>query len=171
MINYVSTGVPGKMDGENYCDSPKRLSEILNMVDPVILKTKYCIFKPLSLFTEDEIPELVTFFVRPEVLSGLHQLATYVTGDPEVVVSPWSAACGSLVAWPLHYLDKKQNKAVLGGWDPSARKFFKTDELTMTVPYGMFLDMVNRYQESFMKNKIWDSVIKKINQSKKVWKV
>ena len=85
-------------------------------------------------------------------------------------VSPWSSACGSLVAWPLHYLEKKQNKAVLGGWDPSARKFYKTDELTMTVPYDMYTEMVNRYQESFMKNKVWDSVLKKINQSKKVWR-
>jgi len=170
VIHYVSTGVPGRMDGEHYCDSPERLGEIFNFVDPVLLKTKYCIFKQLSQCKENETPELVTFFVRPEVLSGLHQLAAYVTGDPEVVVSPWSSACGSLVAWPLYYLDKKQNKAVLGGWDPSARKFFKTDELTITIPFTMYLDMVRRYKDSFMQKKIWDTVKKRIHLSRKKWK-
>ena len=46
-----------------------------------------------------------------------------------------------MTAWPFHYLAKGLNKAVLGGWDPSARKYFKTDELTFTVPPKMFSEM------------------------------
>jgi hypothetical protein len=71
--------------------------------------------------------------------------------------------------WPLHYLSKGQNKAVLGGWDPSARKFFKTDELSFTVPFQMFRDMLKRYGESFLSTKTWALVQKKIARSKKVW--
>jgi uncharacterized protein (DUF169 family) len=114
---------------------------------------KYCVVKPLSLFTDDETPELVIFFSRPESLSGLHQLATFITNDPEVVASPWSAGCGSIAAWPLHYLNKGVDKAVIGGWDPSARKFFKNDELSFTVPFHLFVEMVNRYKESFLMEK------------------
>ncbi len=170
IIKYVSSGVPGHMEGEHYCDSPENLQKMFEYVDPVPAKKKYCIFKSLSTFEETEEPELVTFFVRPEVLSGLHQLAAFVTNDPEVVVSPWGAACGNLVAWPLHYHAKGDYKAVLGGWDPSARKFMKTDELTFTVPYKMYKEMIDRYKESFLSGKVWGNVKKKIERSKKAWK-
>ena len=169
IIHYVSTGIPNRMEGEYYCDSPGNIKQLFEYVDPKPASHKFCIFKPLSSFAKEENPELVTFFVRPETLSGLHQLATFITNDPEVVVSPWSAACGSLVVWPLHYLSKGLNKAVIGGWDPSARKFFKTDELSFTLPFGMFTEMTNRFDESFLKTNTWANVQKKINRSKKAW--
>jgi len=164
IISYVSTGIPGFMEGEYYCDSPDRLRDFFAHVDPVPVHQTYCIFKPLSLFTETETPELVVFFAGPDVMGGLHQLATFVTNDPEVVVSPWSAGCGSLVAWPRHYLAKGLEKAVLGGWDPSARKYFKKEELTFTVPFQMFEKMINRYRESFLTKDVWTSVRKRIRE-------
>jgi uncharacterized protein (DUF169 family) len=169
IIHYVSTGVPDRMQGEHYCDSPDTLRSIFDRVDPRPAPKPICVFKPLDRFGADEVPELVAFFARPEIISGLHQLAAYVTGDPEVVASPWSAACGSVVAWPLHYLQKGQTRAVIGGWDPSARKFFKTDELSFTVPYALFADMVERHPDSFLKTETWQTVRKKIQRSKKAW--
>ncbi len=164
IIQYVSTGIPGQMEGEFYCDSPDHLREIFQYVDPPAIEKTYCIFKPLSQFVHQEMPELVVFFTHPEVLSGLHQLATFVSNDPEVVVSPWSASCGSLVGWPRHYLAKGLNKAVLGGWDPSARKYFQKDELSFTVPFNMFEDMVNRREESFLMHETWMSVRERIEK-------
>jgi hypothetical protein len=131
--------------------------------------------EPMGLFYTDDrpveglSPELVIFFSRPEPLCGVHQLCTFVTNDPEVVVSPWSAGCGSIAAWPLHYLNIGKNKAVIGGWDPSARKFFKTDELSFTVPFQLFCDMLNRYGDSFLTTKSWHTIQKKIARSRKVW--
>lgn len=169
IINYVSTGIPNWTEGELYCDSPDELRRIFEYVDPRPAPCKYCVVKPISQFSEDEMPELVVFFTRPESLSGLHQLAAFVTNDPEVVASPWGAGCGNVVVWPLHYLSSGQNKAVIGGWDPSARKFFKTDELSFTVPYKMFADMIERFEESFLKTESWATVKKKIERSKKIW--
>ncbi len=169
IIHYVSSGIPGRMEGEKYCDSPDNLRKIFELVDPMPAKGRFCVFKPIDTFQNGEAPELVSFFARPEVLSGLHQLAAFVTNDPEVVVSPWSAACGSLVVWPFHYLSKGLNKAVLGGWDPSARKFFKTDELSFTVPVQMFCEMVRRYPDSFLMKATWQTVHKKIKRSRKAW--
>ena len=169
IINYVSSGIPNWTDGEHYCESPDELRRIFEYVDPRPAPAKFCVVKPVSQYTEQEEPELVAFFVRPETLSGLHQLAAFVTNDPEIVASPWSAACGSIAVWPLHYLSKGVNKAVVGGWDPSARKFFKTDELSFTVPYKMFEDMLNRFDESFLTTKTWETVQKKIERSKKAW--
>jgi uncharacterized protein (DUF169 family) len=169
MIQYVSTGIPNWTDGEFYCDSPDNLRRIFEYVDPRPAPKTFCVVKPLSQFSDGEEPELVAFFTRPESLSGLHQLATFVTNDPEVVASPWGPGCGSVVTWPLHYSSKGQNKAVVGGWDPSARMFFKTDELSFTVPFAMFIDMVVRFNESFLKTNSWATVQKKINRSKKTW--
>ena len=169
IINYVSTGIPNWTEGERYCDSPDALRRIFEFVDPRPAPKIYCVVKPISSFSDVEEPELVVFFSRPESLCGLHQLASFVTNDPDVVVSPWSAGCGSLAVWPLHYLTHGENKAVIGGWDPSARKYFKTDELSFTVPFQMFGDMLNRYGESFLTTKTWETVQKKISRSKKAW--
>lgn len=169
IVHYVSTGIPGQMEGERYIDSPDHLRKIFAHVDPVPAAKAYCVFKPLSQFSEGEIPVLVSFFTRPESLNGLHQLAAFVTNDPEVVASPWSAACGSLAVWPLHYLEQGQRRAVVGGWDPSARKFFKPDELSFTIPFDMFTQMLDRYKDSFLTTKTWETVHKKINKSKKAW--
>jgi len=169
IINYVSTGIPNWTDGEMYCESPDELRRIFEYVDPRPAPKKYCVFKPIDQFQDNQFPELVSFFVRPESLCGLHQLAAFVTNDPEIVTSPWGAACGNLVVWPLHYLTKGINRAVLGGWDPSARKFYKTDELSFTVPMPLFTDMLRRFEESFLKTETWTTVQKKIERSKRAW--
>jgi uncharacterized protein (DUF169 family) len=169
IINYVSTGIPGWTAGEYYCESPAALKAIFEFVDPRPAPKPYCVIKPVSAFSAAETPELVSFFCRPETLCGLHQLAFFVTNDPEVVVSPWSSGCGSLLAWPQKFLEQGKQRAVVGGWDPSARKFYKTDELSFTVPLKMFQDMLDRFGESFLKTDTWSTVQKKIHRSKRAW--
>lgn len=169
IVHYVSTGIPGRMEGEHYGDSPDAIRRMFVSVDPEPALGKYCVFKPLTLFEENETPLFVSIFDRPESISGVHQLVTFVTGDPLAVMSPWSASCGSLVAWPMHFKAKGEYKAILGGWDPSARKFFKGDELSLTVPFPVFDSMVARYNESFLVKKTWDTVRKKIAKSRNVW--
>lgn len=169
IVHYVSTGIPDFVDGEFYCDSPDATRKFFNYIDPVPVPKKFLVVKGISLFKDDEQPEFVSFFCRPEVMSGLNQLAAFLTNDAEVVVSPWSASCGGLYAWPAHYKAKGLKRAVIGGWDPSARKFFKTDELSFTVPFDMFEDMVNRHRESFLKTETWRKCKKKVERSKKAW--
>jgi len=65
----------------------------------------------------------------------------------------------------MKYLEKGVSKAVVGGWDPSARKFFKTDELSFTVPYAMFRQMLERYEESFLTRGNWEIVRKKRSEA------
>ena len=169
IIHYVSSGIPNQMKGELYCESPEELRRIFDYIDPVPVSKRYCIVKPLSLFSASEEPELIIFFTRLETLCGLHQLAAFVTSNPDVVASPWGAACTNIITWPRKYLAQGQNRAVLGGWDPSARKFFKTDELTFTVPYSMFNRMIERFEDSFLTTSTWAIVQKKIARSRKTW--
>ena len=68
IIRYVSTGIPGKMEGELYCDSPEVLRQIFEQIDPRPAPKKFCVVKPLTLFEDEENPEIVAFFARPESL-------------------------------------------------------------------------------------------------------
>lgn len=170
IAHYVSTGIPGILEGESYLESPEVTRRFFTEVDPRPAPEPMCIFKSLSRFDPEENPELVIFFARGEIIGGLHQLATFVTNDFEAVASPFGAGCANLVTWPLKYLGEGRLKAVLGGWDPSDRRFLKPDEITFTVPWEMFARMVTRWRESFLTRQTWGSVRKKIELSRKVWK-
>ena len=166
IIHYVSTGIPGR-EGELYCESPDRLRAAFETIDPEPATAPYCVVEPLELM--DTTPELVTFFVRPEAMSGLHQLAFFVTNDLHSVVSEWGAACTGMFTWPLKYKAQGREVAVIGGWDPSARKYFKGDELSFSVPWSMFEKMTDRFEESFLSTKTWDKQLKKVELSNRTW--
>ena len=120
------------MDGDHYCKTLEELRNIFEHLDPRPAFQKYCLVKLVDEFTKDELPECVTFFVRPESMCGLHEICMYITSEAEVVVDPNLTACASISAWPFHYLQKGQRKAIIGGFDSVARKYFKVDELSFT---------------------------------------
>jgi len=169
VAHYVSSGISGKVEGEHYLESPEVTREFFRTIDPRPAPARFCVFMPVSRFSEKDKPEVLTFFARAEVIAGLNQLATFVTNDFEVVSSPFGAGCTNIVAWPLKYLSEGKLKAVIGGWDPSDRKFLKPDEITFSVPYEMFKRMIDRWPESFLTGKAWSIVKKKIELSKKAW--
>ena len=169
--HYVTTGFEGTpIQGERYLPSPESMRTFLDKVNPREAPGKYCIFKPLSHFTDNEEPEFVIFFARPEVLTGLYTHTMFTTGDVDSVASPFGAGCTNILAWPLHYKEKGLEKAVLGGFDPSARKYMKTDELTFTVPLSLYRKMLKSLPESmFNVETDWKVVRKKVNRSAKTW--
>jgi len=171
IVHYVSTGFGDQMPGEHYLDSPEAVRAMFDALDPRPAPAKYCVFKPLSMFETDEQPELVVFFDRPDVIAGLHQLCAYVTNDLEVVRSPMGAGCYGAVGWPIKYLEQGKLKAVLGAWDPACRKFFRTDEITFTVPTELFRMMVERWRESFLTHKGsgWEETRKRTLRSRRKW--
>lgn len=169
IAHYISSGIPGQSEGEHYLESPDVSRAFFKAVDPRPAPARFCVFKPVSLFEESEMPEVVIFFARAEVIAGLNQLATFVTNDVEAVSSPFGAGCTNIVAWPLRYLSQGKLKAVMGGWDPSDRKYLKPDEITFAVPYEMYERMIIRWPESFLSTKTWSMVKKKIDMSKKAW--
>lgn len=169
--HYVSTGFAGSpLQGERYMPNPDAMLEFMLRVNPRPTDAKYCIFKPLSSFCEDEKPEFVIFFARPEALSGLFTHTVFTTGNMECVASPFGAGCTNIVSWPLYYKERGEEKAVIGGFDPSARKFMKVDELTFTVPLELYEKMLAALPESmFTHDTDWKNVRKKVDRSAKTW--
>ena len=85
------------------------------------------------------------------------------------MVSPFAAACGSIIAWPLVYQHRGEDKAVIGGFDPSARKFLKTDELIFSVPLPLYLKMLDVMEKSALIRTTWQGVRKKVERSRRAW--
>ncbi|MBE1427169.1 uncharacterized protein (DUF169 family) [Desulfomicrobium macestii] len=169
--HYVSTGFAGTpMHGERYMPGPDAMRAFMEKVNPRKAPAKYCIFKPLSQFTDGDEPEFVIFFARPEVLTGLFVQAVFTTGDMDCVASPFGAGCTNIIGWPLYYQTQGVEKAVLGGMDPSARKFMKTDELTFTVPLSLYEKMLVALPESMFAHETdWTGVRKKVERSARAW--
>jgi len=169
IAHLVSTGIPNVIKGERYLESPEVVRDFFHTIDPRPAPARYSVFKPVSRFLPDEKPELVTFFARAESIAGLNQLATFVTNDFEAVASPFGSGCSTIVSWPLKFMSEGKLKAVVGGWDPSDRKFLRPDEITFTVPMEMFHRMLARWPESFLTTSTWDAVRKRIGRSRRAW--
>ncbi len=169
-VHFVSTGVPGTpMEGEHYMPSPEAMRAFLDDVAPPPPPAKYCVIKPLDQFQNGETPLVVVFFVRPEALTGLHSLAGYATGSHNAMVSPFGAGCTNIISWPLVYQQRGQECAVLGGFDPSARKYMKTDELTFAAPLPLYRKMLNCMEGSALTRHTWEGVRKKVLKSERAW--
>ena len=150
-------------------ESVEAADKLLRAIDPPPAPARFLVIKPMSLFPSTVEPEIVIFFARPETISGLLSLATFVTNDIDAVKTPsFGPGCASIVMWPIKYLRQGQLKAVIGGLDPSCRKYMKTDEMSFAVPVELFRRMLGRWEESFLKTKYWTSAMKKIAGQKSV---
>ncbi len=166
---FISTGIEGIFEGERYASSPDAATAFFEAVDPLPAPKRFCVIKPIDRFEEGECPEVVVFFARPEVIGGLSFLVAFVTEDIDAVRTPFGPGCSGLVTWPMKYLSEGRQVAVLGSLDPSCRKFLKPDELSFAVSYGMYEQMLERWEESFLKQEAWKTVRKKIARSRKAW--
>lgn len=167
--SFISTGIPGIIEGEQYFDSPENAQRFFDIMDPPPAPYRYCVIQPLSQFASDAEPETIVLFCRPEVLSGLCALMAFITNDIDAVRTPFGPGCSGLVTWPAKYRLEGKEVAVLGSFDPSCRKFLKIDELTFAVPPSLFRKMLTRWNESFLTTETWKTVQKKIEKSKRRW--
>jgi hypothetical protein len=166
---FLSTGKPGVVEGERY----KRTPEIVDQMDQhrgqIPAVGKCYTFKRWDRLTEDDRPEVVIFFTRPEVLSGLFTLANFDQSDPNGgVICPFGAGCGSVIYWPWMEQQKENPRAVLGMFDPSARPCVPGDVLTFAVPMKKFEKMIGYMEESFLITPTWEKVKRKIKRSREV---
>jgi hypothetical protein len=166
---FLSMGKTGVVEGERY----KRTPEIVDQMDQhrgqIPAVGKCYTFKRRDRLTEDDRPEVVIFFVRPEVLSGLFTLANFDQSDPNGgVICPFGAGCGSVIYWPWMEQQKENPRAVLGMFDPSARPCVPGDVLTFAVPMKKFEKMIGYMEESFLITPTWEKVKRKIKRSREV---
>ncbi len=160
---FLSCGIPGKLEGERYKKFPELVKEAMKRIPEFRAPARCIVFKPWDMLEERDDPDVVIFFARPDVLSGLFTLANFDETDPNGVFAPFAAGCGSIVQYP--YLEKgsQRPRGVLGMFDVSARPWVSEDVLTFSVPMNKFVRMVENMEESFLITPSWARVRKRNN--------
>jgi uncharacterized protein (DUF169 family) len=161
---FLSYGIPGQLEGERYKKTPELVKEIMSNVPDFEAPGRYIIFKRFDTLEESDEPDVVVFFARPDVLSGLFTLANFDVGELNGVFAPFSAGCGSIVQYP--YLEKESDspRAVVGMFDVSARPFVEGDVLSFSMPINKFVTMVKNMDESFLITSSWHKIQKRIKR-------
>jgi len=155
---FLSCGIPGKMEGERYKKSPEVVRELLARDPGFTAPAQHLLFKRWDHLHDHDEPEIVIFFAKPDVLSGLFTLSGYDESADDFVIAPFSAGCGSIVKYPYLERQSGRHRSVLGLFDVSARPFVPADRLTMAVPWPRFAQMIANADESFLTTKSWDRV-------------
>jgi hypothetical protein len=155
---FLSCGIPGELEGERYKRDPDLVKDYLIQHPPFEAPGKFLVFKRWDKLTQADEPLAVIFFATGDVLSGLFTLANYDVADPDGVIAPMGAGCGSIIGYPYEQSKLEHPRCVLGMFDVSARPKVGRDELTFTIPYKRFTEMVSYMDESFLVTNSWELV-------------
>jgi uncharacterized protein (DUF169 family) len=159
---FLSYGIPEKIEGERFKKSPELVKEQYSHSPKFTAPARYCVFKRWDNLEATDNPQVVIFFTKPDVLSGLYNLANFDTADPNAVVAPWGSGCSSIIQDPYLENESANPRAVIGMFDTSARPFVATDELTFSVPISKLASMVENMEESFLITPTWKVIQKRI---------
>jgi len=159
---FLSCGIPGKLEGERYKKSPELVREVVASSPRFTAPAKSIVFKRWDALDASDNPEVAIFFARPDVLSGLFTLANFDECEPNGVIAPFAAGCGTIVQYP--YLEKAsaRPRAVLGMFDVSARPYVPGDVLSFAVPMRKFARMIENMEESFLVTPSWGKVRRRL---------
>ena len=160
---FLSCGIPGELEGERYKKTPELVKEMMNKVPTFDAPGKYIVFKRWDMLQEADEPDVVIFFARPDVLSGLFTLANFDEPELNGVTSPFSAGCGSIVQYPYVEKESEHPRGILGMFDVSARPFVSGDVLSFSVPMKRFAVMIGNMEESFLITQSWGKIQRRIS--------
>jgi uncharacterized protein (DUF169 family) len=164
MEYFLSCGIPGEMEGERYIRTPELARKFIAIRRPRPAPAPYCVFKPVEKFQGDEKPEVVVFFVPPDILSGLFTLTGYALESMEAVSAPFGSGCSTILTYPLKEAEKAEPHAILGMFDVSARPMVENGILTLAMPYPIFLRLLENVKGSFLETESWKKVLQRIQK-------
>ena len=162
--HFLSCGIPGQMEGERYIKTPELAKKYIEKVKPRPAPATFCAFKPIEKFQGNERPEIVVFFASPDTLSGLFTLTNYALERTDGVYTPFGSGCSALLTHPLKEAEKEEPRAILGLFDVSARPMVEKDVLTLSMPYSVFLRLVENISGSFLQTGSWKKVLQRIQK-------
>ena len=162
---FLSYGIPGRLEGERYCKSPELVKEIMKSTPTFQAPGRFIVFKRWDKLEESDNPEVVIFYAKPDVLSGLFTLARFDEADRNAVSTPFGSGCSTIVQYPYLEKDSEHPKAIIGMFDPSARPFVPPEVITLSVPINKFTRMIDNMEESFLITNTWSRILKRIESA------
>lgn len=151
-----------KMEGERYLQNPGLVKEFMKSQKILPVSGMNLVFKRWDKLEEADDPDVVIFFAKPDVLSGLFTLANFDQSEPNGTYTPFGSGCTSIIHHP--YLESLSDnpRAVIGMFDPSARKCVPDNELTFAIPMKRFEKMIGYMEESFLITDTWATIRKRL---------
>ncbi len=151
-----------RMEGERYLQNPGLVKEFMKSQKILPVSGMNLVFKRWDKLEEGDDPDVVIFFAKPHVLSGLFTLANFDQSEPNGTYTPFGSGCTSIIHHP--YLESLSDKprAVIGMFDPSARKCVPDNELTFAIPMKRFEKMIGYMEESFLITDTWSTIRKRL---------
>ena len=159
---FLSCGIENRMEGERYIRTPELVRELMKNQKNLDIHGKYIVCKRWDMLEESDTPEVVTFFAKPDVISGLFTLANFDQSEPNSTFTPFGAGCSSVVHYAYLEKDSTRPRAVIGLFDVSARPCVEAGLLTFSVPMVKFVKMIGYMDESFLITGSWEKVRKRI---------
>ncbi len=161
---FLSCGIPGKLEGERYIRTPELVLELVKSQKHLPANGENIVFKRWDKLAENDNPDIVIFFAKPDALSGLFTLANFDQPEPNSTICPFGSGCASIIYYSYLEKDAERPRAVIGMLDPSARPYVSDDVLTFSVPMVKFVKMIDYMDESFLITESWKKVLKRINR-------
>lgn len=159
---FLSCGISGKLEGERYKKTPEMVKDTMKNWPVFQAPGRFIVFKRWDMLDKADNPEVVIFFAKPDVLSGLFTLASFDEVGQDMVIVPFGSGCSTIVQYPYMEKDSESPRSVIGLFDVSARSFIPKDALTFATPMTKFLQMIDNMEESFLITRSWAQVRKRI---------
>ncbi|MFC1724049.1 DUF169 domain-containing protein [candidate division KSB1 bacterium] len=155
---FLSCGIEGELEGERYLKTPELVEEAMKKMPKFKAPAKYAVFKRWDNLDVEDTPEVIIFFAKPDVLSGLFTLVNFDEAEANSVYTPFGSGCGTIITYPYLERDKERPRAVIGMFDVSARPCVEKNVLTFAVPFNRFVQMIDNMDESFLITESWEKV-------------
>jgi uncharacterized protein (DUF169 family) len=152
-----------QIEGERYLRSPELVKEFMKIQQTLPGAGRNIVFKRWDNLNENDEPDVVIFFAKPDVLSGLFTLTNFDQSEPNGTFAPFGAGCGSIVYYPYLESRSERQRAVIGMFDPSARPCVSKDILTFALPMKRFEVIIGYMEESFLITDTWNAIRKRID--------
>ena len=162
MPEYVPTFVSQK---EKYKKTPEMVADYVKGLGVKRSEKPYLNFLRIDKAETFEGTEGVFFYATPDMLSGLCGWAFYDTNEPDAVVSMFGSGCSALISSAVAENMRGGNSCFLGLFDPSVRPWVGKDELSFTIPYSRFTQMMGTMKDTFLfGSHAWDKVRKRMEE-------
>ncbi len=159
---FLSSGIPGELEGERYCKSPDLVREIYDQMPDFQAPGRFIVFKRWDNISDNDDPDVIIFFAEPDILSGLFTLYRFDEVERDIVYAPFGSGCSTIVQYPYLEINADHPRAVIGMFDPSARPYVPKNTVTLSFPMKKFISMIENMDESFLITDTWKNIQKRI---------
>ena len=143
--------VPGFVSlKEKYKKTPEMVVDYVNGLGMNRAEKPYLNFIRIDKAESFEGIEGIFFYATPDILAGLCGWAFFDINEPDAVVSRFGSGCSTVVSMTVVENARQGHRCFIGLLDPSVRPWVGKDELSFTIPFSRFTQMMETMKDCFL---------------------